>query len=614
MSEKPVVLLLRPALQRAVECAGAERFVTRVERELRTYMERRGFVARPSLRIEVDAASAVALRVDGQTLPYPPTFLLRLWFSVTPPALWRGELDGHAQRRYPDGWLITRSEELAAARDEEGCIAIGDLIAQLVLEIVALHPASLLTEEDAGPFRAVRAAAGGGASLLQSDADILQVLAGVVELGVGLGDRGRVSAALEGAVAVASSIADAVEALFARLRWHTLNVEMDPHTFRAMLTEDVSESSVLGTDERIKEEMRDAVGVVYEHRLSELGLRLPVRFEPVADFDRPEIRVRLNERTSPSIPVPAGDEVAVSATPQQLLEHGIASRPLLDAITGRQRAIVDAAACEQVEAAGFAWTPQFAYVAAAFARSVATMAYRLVSIDEVEEDLAALELEQGALVHAALSRYTLAKITRLLRELVREEVSVRDLRRILNALLAFNDTTVEELDVMFLDDALPDRAEETAVRAGADDARLLAYLRRELADRVCHDARLGVSGSAVELYSTDEALEADAASLLTPLGSPERDAIAGSIRERVWQILGAQHEPQERPQVLVTAARTRLALRDAIAFELPAVQVLAYGELPSPIDVDGSGPEIATARRELPGDASLSAPPATSDL
>jgi len=449
-----------------------------------------------------------------------------------------------------------------------------DLIGQLVLEVAALHPASLLTIDDARRVCPPDMRPSG-----LSDGHVLAVLEGVVELGVGLADLERVRQIVLGAVAVCPRIPDAIEEAFARLRARTLFVEMDPGTYASVSDLVISEDRIDGGDPRIKEAMREAIGVVYSRRLHELGLRLPVIFIRVDEFVRPEIRVRLNERTSPPIPVPAVNEVAAVATPAHLASLRIAARPLVDAITGEESSAVAASAQDDLRAAGIEPIPQYAHVAAAFARSAGSMAYRMVSIDEVEQDLAALELEHAPLVRAVLTRYSFAEITRILRALAREEVSIRDLRRILNVLLTFTDTTVPDLEAILLDDPLPEPGEEPSMPAGAwVEPRLLAFVRRELGDRVCHDGGLTVDGAVSKVHSTEENFERQV-DLMRSSNEAAVDAVRFAVREEIWRALGADSESHGRHPLVLTAARTRLALRRTIEFELPGVCVLARGEL-----------------------------------
>lgn len=580
-------LELHPALAAAVEHVGAAWFKTDLEAGIERNMRRLGLSSTAAVTIAATGSRAVSLRTAGATLPYPPTFLTRLWFAITPlePTIAAG--DSPDDDGFPDGWLIAGSEALVHSGDARGCRAVAELVAQLTLEALTLRPSSMLTSHESAALLA-----GGEAEPVLGEPDGSRLLSGLLDLGVSLREPERIRQVVRAVRASQRSVPDTLEEVFARLRGRTVRVLVERRAYAELTTEPVAEDRVSASDPRVKPEVREVVEVVFEHRLRELGLRLPVEFIRVANYERPEIRLVLNDRTSPSIPIPGVDEVAVTATPARLTELGIDSRRLVDAVTGREAAAVALADRGRLEDAGLLPIPQYAYAAAAFARAATPLAHRLISINEVEEDLAALEEDVPTLVHATLARYTLGDITRVLRALVREQVSIRDLRRILNVLLAFGDAAPDDVQDIFLEDRLPDPGDpETPVWVSWVEPRLLAFVRAELGDRVCYDARIAAhDATPVPVYETDESFEALIEAVVsTRDGAAE--ALLRTIRAEVWRAL----QPADREPVLVTSARTRLALRRALELELPAARVLARAELPATLRTRAAGSITAPA-------------------
>ena len=448
-----------------------------------------------------------------------------------------------------------------------------------------MRPSLLVAPEEAAQFLA-----GEQPEPLLDPDEALTLFRALLDLGIVVIDRERIEQIVRDVMAVSRSLPDAFEEVVAHLRARCLEVQISPSAYAELSAEEVPEDRLAAADSRIKPEVANVLQVVYDYRLQELGLRLPLEFVRVDGFSRPEIRLKLNDRTSPSVPIPGAAEVAVTTRPAQLEQFGIDARPLIDPLTGRESAAVPEAAVDRLEAAGVLPIPRVAYMAAAFARAATLDAYRVISIDDIEEDLAALELNLPVLVHATLARYSLGEITRLLRALARELVSIRDLRRILDILLEFADATAEDLEESFLDDPLPRSGDRsTPVWSSWVEPRLLAFVRARLRDRVCYDSGVYVNnGRAAVVHETDAGFE-DLIDLLTNSGGPQADELIHNVRALAGEVL----EEGEREPIFITAARCRLSLRRAIEQEQPATRVLARAELPAGVRLRHGAPLAA---------------------
>jgi flagellar biosynthesis component FlhA len=552
-----VTLEVTPPLMAVIEATGRRA----VEAQLRQRLESKlaWFGVPGELEAELvarDRPRAMGVLVDGRPEPYPPSFLQRLWLRLAPRDLRAAADEATASDPcgFPDRWIPALAEQTRGDEERGGRDALVELALELAVEAVSLRPSSLLTPAAAAEFL------GDGAAGPSAAVDIL---GGLLDLGVTLRDREAVRTIVSACLAAGRSDADTLEEAFSRLRAQRIEVHVDRRRL-AELGDGLgsAEDGVSLDDPRVDDVFAQALAAVREHRLQALGVRLPIVFIRSSDVDPFEIRIKLNDRTGPPIPIPGSDEIGVSAPPAVLRQAGIAARPLIDPVTGHELSAVEASAADAVQGAGFVPVPHTAYIAACFARGVTPLAYRLVSIDEVEADLAALEHAFPSLVHSVLARYGLGATTRLVRNLVREQVSVRDLWRILNAMLGHGVAATE---------APP----QERLPAGEERA-LLAHVRAELRDRVSHDSgalpEVGPHGMAV--YETDQGFEA----LLGRLpDAPLDDGDVTAIRDSVWRALGA--DPPSEP-VLLTAAAVRERLRQAIERELPSARVLARSEIP----------------------------------
>ena len=309
-----------------------------------------------------------------------------------------------------------------------------------------------------------------------------------------------------------------------------------------------------------------------------------------------EIRIRINAWLSPPIPIPGPDEVGVSASVQQLEDCAIAARPLVDAVSGHELAAVRAEHVGAVEKAGAIPVQPSAYVAAALGRAVSPLAYRLFSVEEAEADIALLEEVHPSLVHGTLARFGLAAITQLFRELLRDQVSIRDPWTILHAMLCFNELQKHACPTLPEDTLTPRGAEEFGLTGPPVDGRLVAFTRTLIAERVVFDtgAITSIASARLPSYLTDSAFETALKSTTRAIetGNPASIQL-DDIRDHVWRALGAV--PPAEP-IIVTASPVRRALHEAVILELPGARVLARSEIPPGIELAQLG--VITAATE----------------
>lgn len=561
------------AIHKALEQLAPMAFLEKLEAGLLDYGRQLGITCVPRVRLGSTATRAIVVRSDGVVLPYPPSFLVRLWFGIAPPSL-RDAPDGYLETHaFPDTWLIACSQSVADAQDDDGCQAIGHLVSQLVLDVIDLRPSALLTAQDVAAVLD-RAEMG----TLLSPGARRSILANLLDLGVTILDPARIRATVRDLRRLGRSAPDTFEELFAQRRAARPQVEITASLFSSLTEGGSYGERLLASEESVLPEVKEAVSAAYGELLQKFGLRDWLEFIRNDTFERTEMRLKLNDHTSPPIPLPDQDEVAVTARPEQLRALGVPARPLVDAITGREQAAVPATSSRQLEEAGMLPVPVVSYIAAAFGRAATPMAYRMLSIAEAERELAALESQFPVLVHTALARYTLGDVVRVLRALAREQVSVRNLRRILGIMLSFDAASEDDLDRLFLDDRLPSAHETIGPEWWPPvNARLLAFVRTRMRDRVCFDSGIQIDGGvAARVYETDAAFERVVDQLLMVTSRAAAEPILHGVRSAVWHAIGS--DADSRP-ILVTATRVRLVLRLAIEDELPAIPVLARPEL-----------------------------------
>jgi hypothetical protein len=354
-------------------------------------------------------------------------------------------------------------------------------------------------------------------------------------LALGMSIAGRDTAALR-----KEFRAGPVEPLVARLAAPAVELVVEPGYFQAL--------TMAGAGAERFPFMRDELFV-------ELGLSLPPMHVRLDSSLRPAgFAFRFNGvRTLPRIGLTA-DTVLVNDTVDRLKLMNIEGRPTVNPATGREAAIVANDHQDLLEAAGLTvWDP-FAYfilvLAAAIRRNVFTLmtaASARAMMDQLGRAFPAIK--------DAVSEYGMHDVlTATLRELLRERVSIRNLRRIAELLV---------------------RAESAPGETGSTD--YVRVVRSGLGDQITH--ALAKQTSTLVVYLLDPEIEKAVAGHArgTAAGSP--DALTERLCDAVYSEMGHLPRTATIPAIL-TSGELRGAVRARLRYEFPELAVVSYDEIP----------------------------------
>lgn len=331
--------------------------------------------------------------------------------------------------------------------------------------------------------------------------------------------------------------------------------------------------------------LQPSLALVQDGLFEELGLLLPtVRCE--ADDPRlapAEFRVRvhgveLGPRTGLD---PA--ELLAGDTPDRLRLLGLEeARRCPNPASGAEHSVLrlSDSALATCRSAGVATWGPVGFLALALSAELRKSAARLQTDTLVAFLLESLRDSHPALVEQALERYPLPRLGGVIRALLQEEVSVRDLRGILEGLLAVDGTTDADSSRFILFSANSD------ILYPSSSAQTPAELSNEqLADAVrisrnrylSHKYTRGQSSLAVLLL--DPAIEQRIVSSGTqPLTLDER--------ERLWSAVEAEYKGAQNTSVcILTDLQVRRALRSLLRPRFPGLPVLAYQELSPTLNI-----------------------------
>jgi hypothetical protein len=228
---------------------------------------------------------------------------------------------------------------------------------------------------------------------------------------------------------------------------------------------------------------------------------------------------------------------------------------------------------------------------------------RLLGIEDVEWALVRLDEVFSTLVSAVLERVALGDLTRVLRALLEEQVSIRDLRALLERLVQYDTIPVDAYRHVVLDDRLPVPREPSA-HPGPLWGRYLAFVRSGsgLRNRLTYEYRLdGLVAEQVNAIHLPEQLEERVQATVAEGPGPGGawEALRAEVLDEVWRARSRLSD-EARFVLQVRDPLTRRVVRDQIAAELPDLPVVATGELRRDVKVVEAGSRQPVADAPTP--------------
>jgi type III secretion protein V len=302
--------------------------------------------------------------------------------------------------------------------------------------------------------------------------------------------------------------------------------------------------------------LAELVPMMRDGLFHELGVRVPgVRVRASDELAPGAYSILVHEVPVASGAVPPG-RVLVNDTPERLGLLGLAGEAALNPANGCECAWIPAASAALAEQAGLStWDPA-GYLVLHLAAALRRNAAELVGIQEAQELLEQLEQLSPALARETVPKaVSLVQLTDVLRRLVEEGVSIRDLRAILHALAEWGPLE-------------------------PDPVLLTEHVRAALRRAITHRYTRGTG--VLVVYLLDPLLEDTLRAGLQPgpggatlVLEPELTrAILAAVRAEVGGAPGSAQTP-----VVLTSVELRRYVRKLLELELPHVAVLSYQEL-----------------------------------
>jgi type III secretion protein V len=510
-----------------------------------------------ALAAPLSAESILRMRLNGRDCPYPVELPARVFAFVT------GEEPGDPLQ--PEQMLARLTEQPEQM----------SLFVQLLTSaIMQSRPAQLLSARALSACREALIEEAGTNDL--PDAETLrQMFTEVLRLGISLDNRKVIASVLQEAMKQKWSVEAVSEELIAALRPDVIEIQIAPEYFRELTLHATAD------DRDVFSLMRD--GLFYE-----LGVRFPaIRFVPTAELAPDSFRIRINHLTTLPWRGLRKDERLVNDTVERLnllVRPPDAPRAATNPANKNQCAIIAAEDEVKVKEAGLTtWTPP-GYMVLALSRELRAHARCFMDVRAARTQIDQLKIYFPQLVAAALARYAPEQIARTLRLLLAEELPVRNLRHILQALVDFDFIVVDDSQYILFAPWLPTRT-EPAPEYSRDPVALAAQARATMKNYITHKYTRG--SWSLPVYLLDPKIEqwivehqpfAFDAEMADEVWD-ECELIRSAIREEVREIF-----LNTRPALLTTVS-VRQSLREIIAPVIPAIPALCYQELAPDLNI-----------------------------
>jgi hypothetical protein len=581
-----LVIELGDALEPLTQATATAALTRAIEADVEGAMRSLGLAGHAQVELESgETARPLRLRVNGVAQPYPPALVRRAWIAVAPPELRsRAAAAKQAPPSYPSAWLAEYVKELEDS-DTAGWSLVATFVRRLTLAILLERPSRLLGDNQ------VRAYA--RATSLPPRA-VAPVLRRLLDLGVSVHDRDVVAEIFGEGEEIQRPREDTVEAAFAQLRSHAAQLRIHPRTLGALLEGSPPAEPFSVHASAVPEPVRASFDELEQMFFSQFGFQLPeLTWVPTPSIPEGMLSVKLEEWTGLPIPLVLPGQLVVDSEPEGLPVQtlGTAVHP----VTGAAHGVVDRLAKFRLEEAGYTARGPTDWVVVNVFAELAAHADQLFGLEDLEYQLARLRyqlvrLDNGddvvvegtypALVDTVLARFTLGDLTRVLRAMISEGLSIHNLPSILERLLEY-DTVSSDPTAVVLDDRLP-------LAPGTHDGWQATYasLRRGLRSYISH--RFTWAENTVTAYLLEPELEARLATgIQRTHGIPTHplpDDEAEAFRDAVWQELSSSGNSSSGP-VILTSEGVRASVRRLLEAELPDLPVLSYAELRPDVNV-----------------------------
>lgn len=403
---------------------------------------------------------------------------------------------------------------------------------------------------------------------------LLPILKVVLDLKISIADKESVAHIL--GKAQERSQEDIIEELITALRPAIIEIQITPDYLRQITTFDQENGPGLFT-------------LLRTGLFEELGVRYPTfRFVPIDNLKPNSFAFKINHLMMLPFVGLRSNQCLVNETASRLQLMNIQGTATNNPATDMEGSLIDLSLQDVVVSAGLTKWNQIDYLILVFASILRANSKCFLYHQAVQDQLDQLKPDFPTLITAVSLNVPIAQITRVLRALVAEEISVRNLRLILEKLLEYNYSVAGFARHTPAANGHSPKAPPSSLPENLHDSLdLLSFVRAGMKNQIRQKYSRGASTVVVYLLAQEiEELLAEHLSFesgeiwRTRLGEDERDKIIEAIRAEL-----AYLPPTVTRPIILTTDDVRASLREVIASEWPQIHVISYQDLPRNMNV-----------------------------
>jgi type III secretion protein V len=322
------------------------------------------------------------------------------------------------------------------------------------------------------------------------------------------------------------------------------------------------------------ESSTELIGLMQDGLFYELGIVLPnVQWAIDESLEASEFQFQINDLRLLPVKSLAQDENLVNDTVDRLKLINVEARQAFNPANGNECAVIRgadvAATCN--DAGITRWDPA-GYLILCLSSEIRKKAGALLTLDVVEFMMTQLRQTYPALVNAVSTRFQNEDLACILRDLLDEEISVCNLRSILEGLVSITGSTTTDLSkyIVFFPYTLNLCQVPSGNEGKLRPSDFSNYARPFLRKYISHKYTRGQNTLVVYLVAPE--IEARINNSFTqPLDTKEHDALIQAVLSEL--------APATSAPVILTSIESRKLLRELLAKEFPYLAVLSYQEL-----------------------------------
>ncbi|MFQ5796701.1 MAG: FHIPEP family type III secretion protein [Candidatus Bipolaricaulia bacterium] len=369
-----------------------------------------------------------------------------------------------------------------------------------------------------------------------------------------------------------------------------LEIKMHPNYLKQLFNVGQMDEPISVHAPEMDSKVRELFGMMADGLFYELGIRVPdIRLIASQDIDENAFAVKVDHTVDSPHTGLQPHELLVNDIPERLELLGVEASMAINPANDTECSIINEKDQWIVEAAGlYTWDP-VGYMILALSREIRRNAWHLLDVETAEYELAQLHEYFPELVMATLETVSSKHLTQVLRELLSEQISVRDLRTILERVLTYDYIVTDPSRYIVFDDRLA--IHERLNLGRLDDVNNYAqHVRMGLKPYISHKYTYGRGQDTLIVYLLDpqEIEDRILDHLAFERGNTEKSPLKPEEIEEIKAAVRSEFDflpPTAASPIILTLSAVRSFMHKMLAAEFPDLSMLSYDELSPDINI-----------------------------